>query len=693
MKRAADNQLTKDNHDDDDDDVQARPLSRPTPEVAQPTQGFQKADESALATRQIRALPKRALGGAAVKATSFNGFTSTPTPAAAGPDKEGSTLPKFASFAGFGTATAPPSSPFTVTVQPPATAPTALSSGGGSNFFSIPKLPQSSTSSDSPNGTLSKQSTHTTEGENGDATALKYYKSLRGLNVSFLSTVSKAIEQDPFADVAGLLESYRNLRMIVQSEFDNASRPSAIPPPIPEPSTTTTETTALISQFATPKPPSAFPSLSTGATTFAASTSTSDSRCPFGAFPATKASAFSLPRAPPPSTTAPSFGHSHKANDLSVPPLPSASEFPKPSFTFGTSKTDDSSMPKTSFTFGTTGSLSSKKSSTDASTNSSEASSSSAFASNPDAPNFFATFKVPSTMPDISTKTISPSNPSTSIFGSSGDGGKPQVSSPPTGSDTTAAGDKTDASKEAAKPFTINLFGSSISGNASSSLTGSAFSSEQPISAFGASPQKSSVFGFGKPAGSIGNPVGFGFGALAPKASDGGPAGFLKSSPAVSPPPTEKSRESTPQPEGNEETPPAEDDATKSLNTGGHDEEGEGEEDEETVHAVRCKVFKLTKADDKNEWKDLGIGILRLKKHKESSIRRVLMRNSSSGRILINFRLFSGLKPSLAKTSVSFVGHENGAPASYRIRVKTEEQAVSLKHAMDGEIAALQATS
>ncbi|KIK27700.1 hypothetical protein PISMIDRAFT_674604 [Pisolithus microcarpus 441] len=447
MKRAADNQLTKDNHNDDDngDDVQ---------EVAQPTQGFQKADESALATRQIRALPKRALAGAAVKATSFNGFTSTPTSPAAGPDKEASTFPKFASFAGFGAGTSTPSSSFTFTVQPPATVPTPPSipsSGAGSNFLSIPKLPQSSTWSDSPNGTLPKQSTHTTVGENGDATALKYYKSLRGLNVSFLSTISKVIEQDPFADVAGLLESYRNLRMTVQSD--------------------------------------------------------------------------------------------------------------------------------------------------------------------------------------------------------------------------------------------------SISGNASSSLTGSAFSSEQSISAFGTSPQKSSVFGFGKPAGSIGNPVGFGFGALAPKASDSGPAGVLKPSPAVSPPPTEKSRESTPQPEGNEETPPAEDDTTKSLATGGHDEEGEGEEGEETVHAVRCKVFKLTKVDDKNEWKDLGVGILRLKKHKENSIRRVLMRNSSSGRILINFRLFSGLKPSLAKTSISFVGHENGAPASYRIRVKTEEQAVSLKHAMDREIAVIQATS
>ncbi|KAI6134527.1 hypothetical protein EV401DRAFT_1225280 [Pisolithus croceorrhizus] len=603
MKRAADNQLTKDSHDDGDDDgddVQG---------VAQPTQGFQKADESALATRQIRALPKRALAGAAVKATSFNGFTSTPAPAAAGPDKEASALPKFASFAGFGAGTSTPSSPFTFTVQPPTTAPTppsVPSSGAGFNLLSIPKPTQSSTSSDSPNGTLPKQSARTTGGENGDATALKYYKSLRGLNVSFLSAISKVIERDPFADVAGLLESYKNLRMTVQSEFDNASKSSVIPSSIPGPSTTTTAP-APVSQFAMPKPPSAFLSLSTTATTSATSTSTSDNRFSFGTSPATRASAFSFPPAAPPSSTAPSFGLSSKANDLSVPPLPSVSESPKSSFTFGISKPDDSNTPKTSFTFGTTGSLSSKKISFDLSTNPSEAPPSSASASNADAPNFFATLKASSTTSDSGTKIITPSNPSASIFGSSGDGGKPPLSTPPTGSGAAEVGDKPDATKEPAKPFAISLFGSSVSGNASNSLTGSAFSSEQPISAFGASPQKSSVFGFGKPAGSIGNPVGFGFGALAPKASDSGPTGFLKSSPAVSPPPTENSGESTPQPEGNEETPPAEDDAAKSLTTGVHDEEGEGEEDEETVHAVRCKVFKLTKTDDRSEWKDLGI--------------------------------------------------------------------------------------
>lgn len=117
---------------------------------------------------------------------------------------------------------------------------------------------------------------------------------------------------------------------------------------------------------------------------------------------------------------------------------------------------------------------------------------------------------------------------------------------------------------------------------------------------------------------------------------------------------TDKSSESAPQPEaeGNEEG--GEEDAAKLLPSHTHDEEGEGEEDEETTHVVRCKVYRLYKFEDKGEWKDLGIGssylpspasglmhklsptgMLRLKKHKETNVRRILMRNSTTGRILV----------------------------------------------------------
>jgi len=41
------------------------------------------------------------------------------------------------------------------------------------------------------------------------------------------------------------------------------------------------------------------------------------------------------------------------------------------------------------------------------------------------------------------------------------------------------------------------------------------------------------------------------------------------------------------------------------------------------------------------------------------------------------------------KTMVSFVGHDDGAPASFRIRVKTPDQAQQLKDALDREVASV----
>jgi nucleoporin NUP2 len=70
-----------------------------------------------------------------------------------------------------------------------------------------------------------------------------------------------------------------------------------------------------------------------------------------------------------------------------------------------------------------------------------------------------------------------------------------------------------------------------------------------------------------------------------------------------------------------------------------HDLEGEGEEDEETAHSVKAKVYRMSKKTEegieKSYWADLGTGVLRLKKHKESPARRMLMRNSNTGKILI----------------------------------------------------------
>lgn len=51
------------------------------------------------------------------------------------------------------------------------------------------------------------------------------------------------------------------------------------------------------------------------------------------------------------------------------------------------------------------------------------------------------------------------------------------------------------------------------------------------------------------------------------------------------------------------------------------------------------------------------------------------------------------MAPSIQKNIVSFMGHENGTNLPYKIRVKTEEQAVELKKTLDDEVEAVKAKS
>ena len=101
-----------------------------------------------------------------------------------------------------------------------------------------------------------------------------------------------------------------------------------------------------------------------------------------------------------------------------------------------------------------------------------------------------------------------------------------------------------------------------------------------------------------------------------------------------------------------------------------HDQEGEGEEHEETKHEIRSKVYKMTKdKEGKAQWGDMGVGMLRLKKHKETGSRRVLLRNSSTGKITIVrlplcvSMLYAGWSGALTRCVAELLdplGHERG---------------------------------
>ncbi|KAK7472593.1 hypothetical protein VKT23_000706 [Stygiomarasmius scandens] len=577
MKRQAEKQISKDSTDEDDDSM--------------PQTGFQKADETVLATRKIKGLPKR----------SQNNSNSS--------NEDSSNPPKFAGFGGFG----PPASKSFTFIPPtmseqPSVAPTA--SNAAKTLSGL--LGAGATAPLAPAPTLSSVD----ESSDSEAAALKYYTSLRGLNVSFLSAIQKAVEDDPFADVAVLLDRYKSLRVDVQKEFDDAGAP---------PSRTSTQTTIPTM----PTPPASF----TG----------------FGGF-GQKSSSSS-------GSSTGSVGFTPTASKDASKPTPS------PFGGFGSSSTSSTSLfskPSTS-----SESLSLSK--------------------------------------DSESKPAADSSTSTSLFGSS--------AKPPSSGFTFGASSTTTTTSPFGAPSSSNPFGApkpnpfgapSVPSSFLSSSSASSSTTPKPPTTFGG------FGGFGsKPAGttspgggSIGNPVGFGFGSP-PKDGDSKPSGFTfgASSSSSSPSPfgsqktEEASPDSTPKPEDAakaEENP-----ATALFGNSPHDEEGEGEEDEETTHSIRLKAFRLKKSDEGAAgWADLGTGVLRLKKHKETGARRMLLRNSSTGKITINFNLYGGLNPSQNKKAVMFVGHdEGGVSQTYNVRMKTEEQAADLKSALEREIMFVKAKS
>ncbi|KAI8993870.1 hypothetical protein BD414DRAFT_506437 [Trametes punicea] len=683
MKRAADKQLSKDDIDEDDG-------------VEEVGTGFKMADESVLAKRPIKGLPRRSLAAAAnASATPSSVPTTSEAPTA---------LPKFAGFTGFGSS-ATSSTPFSFTAQsatsnlskpaPAAVAASPFTSASTTSQSTSTFAPVSSNASAATKAFASIVSSSSapaasTPTPSGDATPkadekeVEYYKALRGLNVSLLSAISKAIEADPFVDVAHLLERYKSLRISVDAGRENKAK--AVSEPLEtangssEPSLKPAEAAIKppsAPAFSMPAPPSSFAGFKPPAPS---SVSTSSSGSGF------------MPKVD--STSANTLGSpfSFATSKPSTSESTSTSEAPKPAFTFGSSSS--SSAPganaSSSFTFGAPPSGSSifGKPST---------------SSSGSAPSLFGT----------------PPPSSTSVFGGNFFG-KPADASKEKEADKSDEKDLTPAPAPSTSSPTPSgsLFGSSSATGpnpfATSTPEKSSSSSPAPFTFGSASPGKSNFFsGFPK-AGSIGNPVGFGFGSPPKTPEAEGGSGPVKSLPfSFGPPETaarsephggngaeEKAAEGGEKEggESGESTPaPAEGgDAPQVLpsSTSVHDLEGEGEEDEITTHEIRSKVYKMIKdKDGKVQWGDMGVGVLRLKKHKETETRRMLLRNSSTGKITINFILYSGMNATVSDKVVSFMGHEDGQSTPYRIRTKTAAQANELKAALDREIEFVRAKS
>ncbi|GAK68088.1 pH domain-like protein [Moesziomyces antarcticus] len=107
-----------------------------------------------------------------------------------------------------------------------------------------------------------------------------------------------------------------------------------------------------------------------------------------------------------------------------------------------------------------------------------------------------------------------------------------------------------------------------------------------------------------------------------------------------------------------------------------------GEEDEETIHSIRAKLY--TMADDQS-WKERGTGTLRVNvpKHSARDKARLVMRADGVLRVILNVSLFKGMKCELHEKFVRIVAFEDAKPVHYAIKMSNPNNAAALMDVLD----------
>ncbi|KAF8575100.1 hypothetical protein K439DRAFT_772025 [Ramaria rubella] len=580
MKRVAESQLTKDNQEDEED------------------------------KQAIRGLPKRAVAASA-----------TPSPPTEPVKTEESIEPtsRFGAFAGFG-GSSPSSFTFDAPTPQPANKilPSFPSPADKLDESTPDSKPLSGTSLSSiPNPTPPSTPLVASQSQSKGGGAQKYCISLRGLNISFLDALTKAVQADPFVDMSEMLEKYRSMRSPIQKEFDASSSAS------------------------TSNQGKARSALSTAP----------------------------LPSMPAPPATLFGFG----TNATAGPPEPHGGGF--------TPKRDNQlkEAPSSLFTW-------TNKVPSDASGMSGKSASSTfQFSPKKDDPVVFgkqasATLNTPFDAPASSFVAEKPNT----------DAVEPKLT---ISSETCGAKLNTPASfffKPSAPtaPLTPG-FSSFLTSSESPGSTG--HTSTPPHAKLGSanpSPPSPSAFGFGTSKNSSGatNPFSFGKGNIA------NPVGFTFGSPPTSPNVVEPQNPILSGPVSTEGSLsiPSHDSSPVPSQGSVYDADGPGEEDEVTLLETKAKAYKLVTNDGKKTWSASGVGLLKLKKRMDGEKQRLLMRNSSTGQVILNFNLFTGFQINADKLQISFRvpgGDETGAV--YRLRVPSETEAINWQKVVEKEVVSL----
>ncbi|KAL4398752.1 intracellular transporter [Malassezia pachydermatis] len=199
-----------------------------------------------------------------------------------------------------------------------------------------------------------------------------------------------------------------------------------------------------------------------------------------------------------------------------------------------------------------------------------------------------------------------------------------------------------------------------------------------PTFSFGATSSSSLPFGSGSSSSNEKPSSGFSFGSTGDKTSTGFSFGAVGKKPGFA-----FAAPSKTEPVAEETTSPATDaassaDATASSDTNALTSCGEGEEDEDTEHEARAKIWRL----DSGQWQDMGVSIFRIKRAKSTGKCRVLARNAVNGNVVLNFALYEGMKVTLDKNVLTFLGFMDAKPCNLRCKVKTNEAAENLRDAL-----------
>jgi hypothetical protein len=115
---------------------------------------------------------------------------------------------------------------------------------------------------------------------------------------------------------------------------------------------------------------------------------------------------------------------------------------------------------------------------------------------------------------------------------------------------------------------------------------------------------------------------------------------------------------------------------------------GPGAEDEEVIHEIRAKALKFLQKegeDNTNRWDSRGVGPLRVLKHKESGVSRVLLRMDPSGVIILNKALLPGVKYEHKEKTVKFLAalDDGTGMETWILQVKTPESAKALSEVLE----------